>query len=104
VRFHPIAEKRGWDLVDLKEFLHSDLFREYHRRQAQAAAEVLHHLITARELPDRALDAVMQMAKKLHQLPCDMYEDQDFKESITRRLKIDEAAMTASLARRFLER
>jgi hypothetical protein len=49
------------------------------------------------------IEQAMMMANKLHQLPLTMYEDKGFQDVIRARLKINEAAITASLARRFLE-
>lgn len=91
--------------MDLKEFLLSDQFKEYHRRQAQLAAEVLHGLLMSRDshLTPNDLKGAMLMARKLHQMPFGMYQEEQYNEALVARLKIDEMTMTASLARRFLD-
>jgi hypothetical protein len=91
--------------VDLKEFLLTDQFREYHRLQALRAAEVLHGLLMSRDshLKPNDITGAMLMARKLHQMPFGMYQEDKYNEALVARLKIDEVAMTASLARKFLE-
>jgi hypothetical protein len=62
----------------------------------------LHGLLkSAGSQPD--INTAMRMAHKLHQLPLTMYDDAEFQDAIRARLKINEAVITASLARKFLE-
>jgi hypothetical protein len=89
-------------MADLKEFLLSDQFKEYHRRQAELIAEVLHGLLTSLGLkPD--IEAAMNMARKINNLPLNMYDDKQFKDIIRTRLRVNDAVITATLARKFLE-
>ena len=65
----------------------------------------MHGLLMSRDshLAPNDLRGAMLMARKLHQMPFGMYQEVTYNEALVARLKINETAMTASLARRFLE-
>jgi hypothetical protein len=89
--------------MDLKQFLLTDEFKEYHLRQAEAVAECLQSLLmSAGARPD--IKAAMDMANKLHQLPLTMYDNKEYQDAIRSRLAINSIAITAHLAKKMLER
>lgn len=88
--------------MDLKAFLLSEEFKEYHRLQAQAVAECLHGLLMSAGLrPD--IKPAMDMAHKLHQMPLAMYEEKEFQDVLRARLKINAAAMTVHFSKKVLD-
>ncbi len=93
-------------MTDFKEFLFTDDFKAYRKRQIQVIARHVHNLLSSIEFPNKAheIQGALEMAYRIIGLPSTLLDDKDLEQSLNRLLKEDMAGITKYLVRERLER
>ncbi len=92
-------------MTDFKEFLFTDDFKAYRKKQVQVIAKNIHNLLSGIEFPNKAyeIQGALEMAQKIISLPSTLLNDKQLEQSLNRLLKEDMAGVTKYLIGGYLE-
>ena len=88
-------------MTDFKEFLFTDDFKAYRKKQIQVIAKYIHDNLYTNDASETR--GALELAQKIIGLPSTLLNDKDLEQSLNRLIKEDMAGITKYLVRRYLE-
>lgn len=89
--------------MDWNEFIFSDDFREYRRRQVDAIVKHIHGIITDDPIQEHELRGALKMAQRLIRLPMELINNDVRANELNELLKTDSIDITATLVQEYIK-